>query len=219
MVEEDRIRRAELGREEGRKTLNEQSATLSDIDEKAIQIFRVNVVLTGVLVSGLSITVQSNNATTASLVNSYTEFGGVLLFAATVLATVTYTSTNEEIGVNAADIKNRILNDEFDYDLVQLGLAEEYSAWIANNYQVNARNALLFTLTLLSTIMAICYFFLGAVEIYTDGLPWYSNVGAIALFAIVAKLSRLRVQFEQWWRLANPDEQFYDWLRHWWSYL
>lgn len=215
MVEEDRIRRAKLVREEARETISEQSATLSDIDEKAIQIFRMNVVLAGVLVSAVSITVQSSNATTAALVNPFTKFGSVLLFTATVLASVTYTSTNEKIGVNAADVRNRILNDEFDYDLVQLGLAEEYGVWIANNYRVNARNALLFTLTLVTTIMAICYLFIGAIEVYTSGLPWYANVGAIALFVVVAKLSRLRIQFKRWWHLTNPEERFRDWFVGW----
>lgn len=215
MAEEDRVRRAKLVREEARETISEQSATLSDIDEKAIQIFRVNVVLAGVLVSGLSITVQSSNATTAGLVNPFTKFGSVLLFTATVLAAVTYTSTNEEIGVSAEDVTNRILDDEFDYDLVQLGLAEAYGVWIANNYRINARNALLFTLTLLTTIMAICYLFIGAIEVYNPGLPWYTNAGALVLFAVVAKLSKLRIQFERWWHLTSPQKRFSNWLLGW----
>lgn len=220
MAEEDRIRRAKLVREEARETISEQSATLSDIDEKAIQIFRVNIVLTGVLVSGISITVRSSDAATAALINPFAEFGGVLLFLATVLAAVTYTSTSEEIGVNAKDITNRILNDDFDYDLVQLGLAEAYSVWIANNYRVNARNALLFTLTLLTTIMAICYLFIGAIEIYAPGLPWYTNVGAITLFAVVTKLSGLRGQLQRWWYLTSPQKRFCNWLlglREFWT--
>lgn len=220
MVEDDRIRRAKLVREEARETINEQSATLSDIDEKAMQIFRVNVVLAGVLVSGVSITVQSNDATTAALVNPFTEFGGVLLFVATVLASVTYTSTNEEIGVSAADVTNRILNDEFDYDLVELGLAEAYGVWIANNYRVNAQNALLFTLMLLTTIMAICYLFIGAIGIYSDGLPWYSNVGAVVFLVAVAKLSGLWGQLNRWWNLTHPQKRFCNWLlgrREFWT--
>lgn len=219
MVEEDRIRRAELVRKEGRETISEQSATLSDIDEKAIQIFRVNVVLAGVLVSALSITVESSNATTAALVNPFTKFGSVLLLAATVLASVTYTSTNEKIGVNAADITNRILNDEFDYDLVQLGLAEEYGVWIANNYRVNARNALLITLTLVTTIMAICYLFVGAIEVYATELPWYTNLGGVALFVVVAKLSGLWGQLERWWYLTDSQKRFREWLFDWREYL
>jgi hypothetical protein len=95
--QEDRIRRAQLARHEARATIDEQTSTLADIDEKAIQIFRVNLILAGVLVSGVSIAVQSDSASAATLLNSFTRFGAVLLFVSTVLAAVTYTSSREEI--------------------------------------------------------------------------------------------------------------------------
>lgn len=215
MTDDDRIRRAKLARQEARETINEQARTVTDIDEKAIQIFRVNIVLAGILVSGLSIAVQSSNASTTSLLNPFTKFGAVLLFVATVLSSITYTSTNQQIGVSSDDITHRILNMDYDYDLVELGLAEEYSDWIASNYESNVQNALLFTVTLLTTVMAICYFFLGAVEIYRESLPWYTNVGAAVLFVIVAKLGGLLGQLNRWVRATNPRKRVCQWLAAW----
>lgn len=215
MADDDRIRRAELAREEARETINEQATTLADIDEKAIQIFRVNVVLAGIIVSGISIAVQSNATSTTALLNPFTKFGAVLLFAATILSSITYTSTNQQIGVSPDDITERILNTDYGYELIEEGLAEEYGNWIATNYQSNIQNALRFTLTLLTTVMAICYFFVGAVHFYRESLPWYTNVGALVLFIGIAKLSGLRGQFNRWCRVTKPRKRFYGWLNAW----
>lgn len=210
---EGRIRRAQLAREEARATIDEQTTTLADIDEKAIQIFRVNLILAGVLVSGVSIAVQSDNASTTTLLNPFTKFGAALLFSSTVLAAVTYTSSREEIGISGEDITDRILETRFDYDLVEEALAEEYSTWISKNYRVNTQNALLFTLTLLTAVMAICYLFTGAVQIYRQPLPWYTNVFLVAVFLVVAKFSGLYGQVKRWNDLTNPRGRLGDWLR------
>lgn len=215
MSDDDRVRRAKLAREEARETITEQAETLSDIDEKAMEIFRANVVLAGILVSGVSIAVQSNGASTTAIFNPFTKFGAVLLFTATVLSSVTYTSTSEEIGVSSSDITESILNQRYDYRLVEESLAEEYSAWIAANYRSNVQNALLFTLTLLATVMSICYFFVGAIEIYRNSLPWYTNLGLVGIFLIVAKVSGLRGQLKRWYRETNPKDRFFDWLGAW----
>ncbi|WP_135825378.1 hypothetical protein [Halorussus ruber] len=212
MSDDDRLKRAKLAREEARETLSEQAATLSDIDEKAMQIFRANVVLTGIIVSGVSIAVQANEADTTAILNPFTKFGAVLLFTATVLASATYTSTSEEIGVSSDDITENILNRDYKYTLVEEGLAEEYSSWISQNYRSNVQNALLFTLTLLATVMAICYFFLGAIEIYRNSLPWYTNLGVGVVFAVIVKISGLRGQLKRWYRETNPQKRFLGWL-------
>ena len=214
MSDDDRIKKAKLAREEARETLREQSATLSDIDEKAMQIFRVNVVLSGIIVSGVSITVQANDTATTAILNPFTKFGSVLLFVATVLSSATYTSTSEEIGVSSDDITGNILNEKYEYTLIEESLAEEYSSWISQNYRSNVQNALLFTTTLLATVMAICYFFLGAIEIYRDSLPWYTNVGAVAVFFVISKISGLKGQLERWRRETNPRKRFLGWLRN-----
>lgn len=211
----DRIRRAQLARAEARETIDEQTAKLSDIDEKAMQVFRVNIVVIGILVSGISISVRLNPATTSALSNPFTEFGVVLLFASTVLASVTYTSTRGEIGVSPDDVTERILQQRFDYDLIEEGLAEAYSAWIRENHRANTGNAFLFTLTLLATIMGIAYLFLGVIDVYSSSLPWYANLWSLALLAIAGRLSGLRGQFRRWRDVTNPRARFRSWVRLW----
>lgn len=210
---DDRIRRAQLARAEARMTIDEQTAKLSDINEKAMQVFRVHIVLTGILVSGISISVRLKTATASAVLNPFTELGVVLLFTSIVLSALTYTSTHGEIGVSPDDVTERILEEQFDYDLVEEGLAEAYSTWIGENYRANTRNALLFTLTLLATVMAICYLFLGAVEVYSTSLPWYANLFSLTLLAVVGKSSGLPGQLRRWQNLTNSRVRFRSWTR------
>lgn len=209
---DDRIQRAKLAREEARETIDEQTAKLSEINERAIQVFRLNVVLIGVLVSIISISIQSKTATAFALSNSFTGFGVGLLFASIILAAMTYTSTRGEIGVNRDDVTDRILESQFDYDLVEEGLAEAYGTWIWENYRVNTGNALLLTLTLLTTVLGICYLFLGTVEAYSASLPWYTNLWSIALFVIVGKASGLLGQLRRWWSLTDFENKIRSWI-------
>lgn len=214
---ENRVRRAQLARAEARMTIDEQTAKLSGINEKAIQIFRVHVVLTGILVSSISISVRLQTATASAVLNPFTEFGVGLLFISIVLSALTYTSTHGEIGVSPDDVTERILEERFDYDLVEEGLAEAYSAWIGENYRANTQNALLFTLTLLATVMAICYLFFGAIEVYSTSLPWYANLLSLTLLAVVGKSSGLPGQLRRWQRLATPRQRFRAWFKARWA--
>ncbi|WP_276300331.1 hypothetical protein [Halorussus lipolyticus] len=213
MSNEDRVRRAQLARTEARETIAEQTAKLSDINEKAVQIFRLNIVVVGILISGISLSIRSEVVTASALSNPFIEFGVGLLFSSIVFASVTYTSTRGEIGVNPDDVTDRILEDRFDYDLVEEGLAEAYATWIQENYRANTKNALLFTLTLLTTVTGICYLLLGAVEVYTAPLPWHTNLWGLTLFVLLGKLSGLPGQLRRWRKMANPENSIRSWSK------
>lgn len=205
---EERVRRSQIAREEGRATVEKQIETLSDIDEKAIQIFRGNLVLSGILVSAFSLVVDSQPK---ELLTVYTQIGGVLLFLGTVLAALTYTSTSEQIGISKSDV-GEILNQEYEYQYIEEGLAEQYGEYIEHNYAKNVSNALMLSLTFSATVGAITYLFLGVLEFYT-GLPnfWGVNGLMFVFFLIFWKYAGLYKAVPEWFRKTDPISRFVAW--------
>ena len=61
---------------EGRKTVDNLNAGLSDIDTKASKLMRANIVLTGLLLSGFSFASNSDSIDTSPFVNSF-SIGGI----------------------------------------------------------------------------------------------------------------------------------------------
>lgn len=213
---EERVARARLARREARQTIDEQSATLSDIDEKAIQIFRISLVVASILVTGLSIAVSAENVSGTALLTPYTIAGSTLLFAAIILSSVTYTSTSERIGIAKEAIDESILNQKYDYDLVEEEMALQYGQMIRYNYKKNASNALLFTLTLLVAVGAICYIAIGIVDIYDTGIVHPSiNIAIIVFFLFFGKISGLYGTAHRWWELTSPLDRFGSWIQQW----
>lgn len=213
---EERVARARLAREEARQTIEEQSATLSDIDEKAIQIFRINLVVASILVTGLSIAVSAENVPAHTLITSYTATGSILLFSSIILSATTYTSTSEKIGIAKSAIDESILNQRYDYDLIEEEIALKYGQMIRYNFRKNASNALLFTLTLMVAVGAICYLTIGIVDIYRPRLIDPStNLLIIGFFLLFGKTSGLYGTLHRWWELTDPFDRFRKWVVHW----
>lgn len=213
---EERVARARLAREEARQTIAEQSATLSDIDEKAIQIFRINLVVASILVTGLSIAVSAERVSSHTLITPYTATGSVLLFASIILSATTYTSTSERIGIAKSAIDGAILDQSYDYDLVEEEIALQYGNMIRYNFKKNASNALLFTLTLLVAVGAICYLTLGIIDIYDPGMVTPStNLLVFSFFLFFGKVSGLYGTLRRWWGLTGPLERFRGWILQW----
>src|SRR6056297_1262199 len=70
---------------EARMVLDHQISTLSDIDDKAARIFRVNILLVGLLLTTLSFVARRQPATgqfqpkLQHFINLYNEIGGIFL--------------------------------------------------------------------------------------------------------------------------------------------
>lgn len=209
---EERVRRARLARQEARETIDEQTETLSDIDEKAIQIFRANIILATILVSTVSVAISFESGSPGMLLTPYTKTAACLLFVSTIVAAITYTSTSVRIGVSKTDISNRVLDLKYDYDLVEEGIASEYGEWIQYNYERNASNSLLFTISLLSVVASICYLIVGIIDIYSDELiTVHANVAVLLFFLVFGKLSGVYGQAVRWWNVTSPSNRFRNW--------
>jgi hypothetical protein len=213
---EERVERARLVREEARETIEEQIAILDDLDEKAIQMFRVNIVVASILVSGISIAVSTETTTMTMLLTPYTQAGAVFLFISTILAATTYTSTSERIGISSRDVRETIMNQRYDYDLIEEEIALEYANWIRYNYERNTANALLFTLTLISAVGALIYVVIGVIDVFTHGvITPYINLVVLIFFVLFGWVSGVYGQIRRWVNETAPDERFIVWLRAW----
>ncbi|AKH98280.1 hypothetical protein [Halanaeroarchaeum sulfurireducens] len=209
---EERVRRSRIVRKEGRATVEKQIDTLSDIDEKAIQIFRGNLVLSGILVSAFSIVVDSDPMP-SELLTIYIQTGGFLLFLGTVIAAITYTSTTEQIGISAPDV-SEILNQDYDYQYIEEGLAEQYGEYIEHNYAKNAANALLLNLTLTATVGAITYLFIGVLDLYS-GFSITPEVHLVVLgfFVVFWKFAGMYKVLPEWYHETEPLSRLLAWLK------
>ncbi|WP_135851387.1 hypothetical protein [Halorussus salinus] len=138
---------------EGRKTLEQQVSTLADIDEKAIRIYRADVLLLSVIIGAMSLASDGSFSYFANL-NSVS--GLLLLIGAIALAGVTYTYSDLEIGVTQNDIKD-VVEDDYESDDLYLRLASGYAEWIDENGGVLESNGKLMICTIIVEIGALAY--------------------------------------------------------------
>lgn len=176
-------------REELRTTFDYQVERLREIDAKAIEILKANLLLIGIVVTGGSIVVQTT-VDLAAFVNPFTAVGGLLLLASTGLAAVTYTASDLRGGLDLAAVdaviaaershgsdrggsdEPRAADAEFDERLLR-----SYAEWIDYNARVTAVNDLLATVTVLLIFVAFVYVIAGVV------------VGVAGLTAVESRIS------------------------------
>ncbi|MCU4973764.1 hypothetical protein OB955_13570 [Halobacteria archaeon AArc-m2/3/4] len=168
-----------LALEEARATFEYQVQRLREIDNKAIEILKANLLIIGVFVTALSVLGQTA-LDVASFVNLHTAVGGLLLLASTAIAGVTYTASNLRGGVDRPALEAALADGQaFESTLVR-----SYGAWIEHNAEVTAINDVLVTITVLFVIDAFVYFVVG---IAVGTLP-VSTLTVVASFVLLTAL-------------------------------
>ena len=188
-------------REELRTTFDYQVERLREIDTKAIEILKANLLLIGIVVTGGSIIVQTD-LDIAGFLNAFSVVGGLLLLASTGLAAVTYTASNLRGGLDVAAVDAVIADagrdggshdDAPDFDE---RLLRSYAEWIDYNARVTAVNDLLATVTVLLVFVAFVYVIAGVVV----GAAGLSAVASWASFAVLTLFVGAFI-----WLAANMD--------------
>lgn len=152
--------------EEGRRTFEYQVERLREIDSKAIEILKANLLIIGVLVTALSIAVQSG-IDVSGVANPFTIGGAVLLLLSTAIAGVTYNASNVRGGIGRGAIE-RILAEEYTEREFYEVLARSYGEWIEYNSEVTAVNDILITVTVVLVIDAFLFLTVGVVVAFVD---------------------------------------------------
>lgn len=185
---DDDVDIVKISREEAHRVIDNQVQTLNDIDDKAARLLRINLVLLGIILTGISLAVDTGTGSdslqvVSDLYNTYTIGGVVMLLLSTGVAAVTYTSSSLQAGVSANDLR-MFLDNDFDDRTNLEGLVEGYAEWIEYNYEVNAKNAPLGTLTLLLLIFAMTSLALGVYRAIAGG-PDIAMLAVLALLSVV----------------------------------
>lgn len=169
--------------EEGRKTLDHQIASLRNIDDKAIRILRANILFIGLVLTSLSITVQSS-IDAFRFVNSHTIIGSLLLLCSCAMASMTSLVTEYEPGIGGqaiATTTERTLSKKQLYT----HLANGYAGWIQYNESALQINSLLVTGTIILVINAIALLTSGAVIGAIDWSRSSKSVGVLVILIAV----------------------------------
>lgn len=177
-------------REEVRTTVEEQVTWLRRIDDKAMRTLRFNAALLGLIVPTFSFAVRFGLVDgTWAFYTVHTASGIVALVASTVLAGVTYTSSNVRGGVSSTDVtqaRRRGLTDEEVHDT----FISSYAKWIRTNRRTIYHNALLVTCTILLTVSAFVFLSLGVASAVLDGIPnviEYAAYGVLVVTVIASQ--------------------------------
>lgn len=196
-----------ISREEAHRTVDRQIDTLDDIDTKAAKILRINLILLGIILTGLSIASAPGSSQSAplaysDLVNNYTVIGTVSLLLSTGAAAVTYTASSLKAGASAKDIDRFLTSNYSDREDYRL-LVEGYTDWIQYNYKVNAKNAPLGTLTILLLILSMLFLALGVKQAATGHMEIYLKIFAVLLFILIVYLTGIIGQIRRYRRVRS----------------
>lgn len=186
-----------VSREEARATVDHQIRTINDVDAKAVRVLRVNVVLAGLVLTGVSVAVRSGREVGVTILNGYLVSGLGFLLLSTALAAVTYTASSMRPGIGPDDLRS-ILHSNYSADQVRTGLIEGYAHWMEFNRATNLRNAPLLTATIVLLVWALGFVAAGVVIAFRDPVPWYVHGGIVTvLFAFTASTG-LYGQVRRW---------------------
>ncbi|SFS00063.1 hypothetical protein SAMN05216559_2304 [Halomicrobium zhouii] len=194
-------------REEAHRTVDNQINTLNDIDSKVARILRINLVILGILLTGLSVATAPESQPNqilhyTDLINNYTIAGVSLLLLSTGVAAITYTASSLQSGLAATDLRNLLNNDYTDRQNLE-GIVEGYSEWIEYNYRTNAKNAPLGTLTILLLVYSMAWLALGVKKAATgDVEPWLVTV-TVLLSLTVMHFTGFVGQVRRWHQTRN----------------
>lgn len=209
---EDEINETELlhiAREEAQRTLDKQIENINDIDTKAAKILRLNLVLIGILLSGVSIIATTNGSnepigSASELLNLYTLIGTGSLLISTILAAFTYTAASQRGGMSGRDIQ-KMINNDYSPQQNYRGIVESYSNWLQYNFRINTRSVPLATGMLLFLIYGILLISAGSLHALVVDLGYGGFVILILLFILITRRSGIKGQISRYWRYREDN--------------
>lgn len=140
--------------EESRSVIDHQVQTFNDVDSKAAQTFRLEVILLGLLVTALTFVLRTDPMTIDPYLNPYTAWGIISLEISFITAVIVYSSTSIQTGVGPNDIGRLISRRYTERDWLIL-LLRSTGEWIRFNEQQQAWNGLLLSVSHAALVLAV----------------------------------------------------------------
>lgn len=147
---------------EARHTIDQQINRNESTDKKAVGLFRLNLLLAGLVITVLTFIPRTDAIGVSQLINIWSVFGIILLFISSIVAAMTYTSSSYDLGITPSLI-GRVEDGEFDgiQDLDD-HLTDLYKGWLRHNANVGQFNSYLITLAILLLLNSMIFLVLGA---------------------------------------------------------
>jgi len=182
-------------REEARTTVDRQTRILRDIDTKASKILRINILLLGILVSGISIAAQTGPegslaSNVGPFVTIYSKLGIASLVLSTAFAGMTYTASELDVGLSRENFRAVLASELPDDDIEEL-LLKNYVVRINFNRSTNVRNIPLIQLTICFALAAVVLLMLGVYAAIVGPVPSWLLLAAGALLGLVVVVAGL----------------------------
>jgi hypothetical protein len=178
--------------EQSEETLGYQIDTLSDIDDKALRIYRANILLLSVVIGGLSIAVQNNVPNLGHFISINTGFGVFFLIVSIASAGVTYTSSDLLIGIPQSAIVDTLKENYTEKDIL-LRLSKGYAKWLNYNDDVLEENGVLITYTILFSVDSLAFLSSG-VFFAAAGIQGFHFLSSQLVLILISVLSLLVVK-------------------------
>lgn len=174
-------------REEAREALDHQIDALNDIDDKAVQTLRLNVLLLGVVLTLASVLASSTvTPVIRRMANSLLVAGVVSSAASMVTAIWVHTSTPYRVGAGPADL-HASLSEKPPEDELLAALLYNYATWMEQNARLNRRDGIALFASHVCLFLAMGYYASGVVfGVYVSHVEWwYSLLITAALLGFV----------------------------------
>lgn len=184
---------------EGRQTLENQLSAQNDIDNKAARILRINTVLLGIVLSGISFLVNNNVVReNGTVFNFYMTGGLVLILGSTAFAAITYSASDSYVGISKEDI-DELINGDFSSVGSKEGLAEVYGEWIEFNSETIVIDAFYFTITENLLVWGLSILALGVADAINHEIRLVTVVAVVSALSIFTYTTGLYGQLQKWW--------------------
>lgn len=159
--------------EEARETLNQQIYRNEQVDQKALGIFRLNLLLMGLLLTIFTLIVDTT-VQEGRFISGWSVGGLVLLLISTLFAAMTYTSTSYDVGISTDMIEDSEYGRFDSTSDLEHDLRDMYHEALDHNNKVGQFNAYFITIAIVGLLNSIILF-TGAIGV---GFSEYHNTTA-----------------------------------------
>ena len=150
-------------REEAREALDHQIAALSDIDDKAAQTLRLNVLLLGVVLTIASVLASSEATPPIGRIANGLVVAGAVVSAVSIVTSIwTYTSTSYRTGTGPSELRSLLSRKPPEEELLA-ALLYNYAAWMERNSRLNHREGVTLFVSHVSLFFSMGYYASGVV--------------------------------------------------------
>ena len=146
------------------------------MDTKAAKIFRMNLILLGLIVSAISLGPQlfdsGPSVEMKSHINIFVEAGVGFLITSTVFAAITYSTTDLDVGLGV-DNMTKFLDSSMDTNEANEAMLYGYVRRMNWNHHANVQIAPLLSLTICASVAGIISLTVGVYKVVYGGVPWW----------------------------------------------